>query len=393
MKRIAIVGGAGHVGLPLGIVLADQGFHVTAYDISSIAVQKINNGVFPFMEEGGERLLRKVLKENSFTATTERDSLKEAEVAIIVIGTPVDEHLGPNPNSVVSEVMSLVSILENTRLLILRSTIFPGVSEKLVSQLKLVRPDLEIAYCPERIVEGQAIKEIRNLPQIIGCDSEIAFKQANEIFEQLGIRTIRSTFAEAELAKLFTNVWRYMKFATANQFWMMANSFGVDYEKVREAITFEYPRAADLPKAGFAAGPCLFKDTMQLSALVQQNFPLGHSAMMINEGTPGYLVDRMKHKYDLKNLTVGILGMAFKADVDDTRSSLAYKLRKLLIFECAEVLCSDPFVKDERLVSQEEVLKRSDLLVIGSPHTVYKNIVFSKPVIDIWALLDKGVLI
>jgi UDP-N-acetyl-D-mannosaminuronic acid dehydrogenase len=132
---------------------------------------------------------------------------------------------------------------------------------------------------------------------------------------------------------------------------------------------------------------------MQLSALVQQNFPLGHAAMMINEGTPGYLVSRLERRFDLSKMTVGILGMAFKADVDDTRSSLAYKLRKLLLFKCKEVLISDPFVKDERLVSQDTLLKCSDLLILGAPHGVYKDLQTDKEIIDIWGLRRNGVLI
>ena len=234
---------------------------------------------------------------------------------------------------------------------------------------------------------------MHKLPQIIGARNDSSYSRASDLFTSLSVKTVRTSPEEAELAKLFTNVWRYVKFATANQFWMMANDLGVDYENVRQAISFEYPRASDLPKAGFAAGPCLFKDTMQLSALVQQNFPLGHAAMMINEGTPGYLVNRLEKQFDLSVMTVGILGMAFKADVDDTRSSLAYKLRKLLAFKCQKVLISDPLVQDSRLVSQEELLERSDLLVIGAPHAQYKVIETKKPIIDIWGIMGNGVLI
>jgi UDP-N-acetyl-D-mannosaminuronic acid dehydrogenase len=202
-----------------------------------------------------------------------------------------------------------------------------------------------------------------------------------------------TSFEEAELAKLFTNVWRYIKFAAANQFYMMANDFGVDYERVRNAISLNYPRASDLPSAGFAAGPCLFKDTMQLSALVQQNFALGHAAMMINEGTPGYILQRLERKYDLSTLRVGILGLSFKGGVDDVRSSLAYKLRKLLLFKCKEVMVHDPLVLDARIVGMDEVIEKCDLLIIGSPHKIYCEIKTDKPVIDIWNILGAGVTI
>ena len=393
MKKIAIVGGVGHVGLPFGVVLASKGFKVFAYDISVSNVDLVNSGQFPFIESGGSNLLKDVLQNETFEATTNPGALTNAEIVILVIGTPVDEHLSPDPSAVIDHVKSILHFLVNTKLLILRSTLFPGVSEKVLKLIKNVYPDLEVVYCPERILEGKAVEELTSLPQIIGADSEAAYLLAKEVFETLGIKTLRTTFAEAELAKLFTNVWRYLKFAAANQFWMMSNDLGIDYEKVREAITFEYPRAQDLPSAGFSAGPCLFKDTMQLSALVKQNFPLGNSAMMINEGVPGYLIAKLKQKHDLSQLRVGILGMAFKADVDDIRSSLAYKLRKLLVFDCLEVRCTDPYVRDNRLVDLDTVLDKSDLLIIGAPHTLYKELKFHKPVIDIWNFFGDGVLV
>ena len=390
---IVIVGGGGHVGLPLGLALSKCGYNLIAYDTSASTVELINSGVVPFMEEGAQELLESSLEAKRFRASMDPECLVDADTVIVVIGTPVDEHLSPDPNSVVNAVKDLLPYMKKSQLLILRSTVFPGVSKRVESLINEEIPGMEMAYCPERIAEGHALKELATLPQVIGARTNSAFTRAEEIFNDLSGKTLRTTPEEAELAKLFTNVWRYVKFAAANQFYMMANDLNVDYEKVRYAISHEYPRAHDLPLAGFAAGPCLFKDTMQLSALVQQNFPLGHAAMMINEGTPGYLLSRLERKFDLSQMTVGILGMAFKADVDDVRSSLAYKLRKLLLFKCKNVLISDPFVKDERLVSQEMLLEQSDLLVIGAPHSVYRNLKTSKVVIDIWGLQNKGVLI
>jgi len=199
---------------------------------------------------------------------------------------------------------------------------------------------------------------------------------------------------EAELAKLFTNTWRYIKFAAANQLYTIANDFGVDFERVRHAITHDYPRAADMPGAGFAAGPCLFKDTMQLAAFNNNNFTLGHSSMMINEGLPLYLVSRLEKNYDLSKMTVGILGMAFKAESDDIRSSLSYKLKRILRFKAESVMCADSLVHDDAsLVSEDELLNQVDLVVIGTPHRRYASLKISQPVIDIWNIRKQGVLI
>jgi UDP-N-acetyl-D-mannosaminuronic acid dehydrogenase len=197
---------------------------------------------------------------------------------------------------------------------------------------------------------------------------------------------------EAELAKLFTNTWRYIKFAAANQFFVIANDFGLDFERVRHAITFEYPRAADMPSAGFAAGPCLLKDTMQLAAFNNNNFTLGHASMMMNEGLPLYVVSRIERRFDLENSVVGILGMAFKAESDDVRSSLSYKLKRILRFKAARVLCADPYVTtDPDLLPLDDVVAQSDLLVIGAPHAAYASLETEKPVIDIWNVLKGGV--
>jgi UDP-N-acetyl-D-mannosaminuronic acid dehydrogenase len=174
----------------------------------------------------------------------------------------------------------------------------------------------------------------------------------------------------------------------------MSNEAGLDFSRIREAITFEYPRASDLPNAGFSAGPCLFKDTMQLAAFSNNNFALGHSAMQVNEGLPLYLVSKLEEKFDLKNLTIGVLGAAFKGESDDIRSSLSYKLKKILQFRAKKVFMTDPYVSvDANLISLEETIEKSDILIIGAPHNAYKNLVTAKPIIDIWNLLGNGNLI
>jgi UDP-N-acetyl-D-mannosaminuronic acid dehydrogenase len=277
-------------------------------------------------------------------------------------------------------------------MLVLRSTVFPGVTALVEKMIATLGVEIEVAFCPERIAEGKAMTELFELPQIVSARSADGLERASALFGRLTDSIVELTPEEAELAKLFTNVWRYIKFAAANQFYMMANDRGLDFERIRQGLTRDYPRAADMPGAGFAAGPCLFKDTMQLAAFNNNNFTLGHTAMTINEGLPLYLVHRLEQRFDLSTMTVGILGMAFKGGSDDIRSSLSYKLKRVLEFKADVVLCADPYVSvDETLLPQDEVIARSDLLIIATPHPEYRGLVTDKPVADIWNVLGEGV--
>ena len=394
MRKVVVVGGGGHVGLPLALVLANSGFQAVSLDISKDVVELINSGKMPFAEDGAQALLTRTLSNKSFYASTDHKEIATAEIVIVVIGTPVDEHLNPDPNAVVHAMSACIPYMNSNQLVILRSTVFPGVTERVKNLLERSNLHPDVTFCPERILEGHALKELHELPQIIGANDEKAGNRAESIFESLGVKTIRVTPEEAELAKLFTNVWRYIKFAAANQFWLMSNEAGLDFSKIREAVIFDYPRAADLPNAGFSAGPCLFKDTMQLAAFSNNTFGLGHSAMMVNEGLPLYVVKKIEEKYDLKDLKVGILGAAFKGESDDIRSSLSYKLKKILEFKTKSVFMTDPYVTvDANLVSLDQTLAESDILIIGAPHKIYKDLLSNKPVIDIWNLLGNGNLI
>jgi UDP-N-acetyl-D-mannosaminuronic acid dehydrogenase len=390
---VCVVGGCGRVGLPLGIALSARGLSVVLYDIDTAAVDLVNAGTMPFAEDGAADALAEGLAADRLRATSDASSVGLAEALIVVVGTPVDEHLNPDLGAVPRAIERCVQHLRDGQLVVLRSTVYPGVTaltEKLLAAKGL---DVDVAFCPERIAEGRAMTELFTLPQIIAARTPRALDRAETLFRHLTGSLVRLEPEEAELAKLFTNTWRYLKFAAANQFWMMANDFGFDYARIQHAVAFDYPRAADLPMPGFAAGPCLLKDTMQLAAFNRNNFVLGHSAMLINEGLPLYLVSRLEDRFELADLTVGILGMAFKGGSDDARDSLAYKLRKILTLKARETLCTDPYVADDRFVPLDDVLKRADLLVIAAPHPDYAALDTRKPVIDMWGLTGQGVLV
>jgi UDP-N-acetyl-D-mannosaminuronic acid dehydrogenase len=370
------------------VALANAGANVTAIDTNEATINLVNAGQMPFMESNGDAHLEKALTSGRLRATSDASGLRVCDTVILVIGTPVDEHANPDPDAVVRVLSSLEPNLSSGQLLILRSTVFPGVTRRIEQWVADRHLNLEVSFCPERIAEGHAFEELTSLPQLIGTRSDTAWSKSKELFELLTPRTIRLSPEEAELAKLFTNSWRYLKFAAANQFFMMASDLGVDFDKVHAAMTERYPRAADVPKAGLAAGPCLLKDTMQLDSLTGGSFFLGQAAMKINESIPDYLVRMARASYPLAEMNVGILGMSFKADIDDPRDSLSYKLRKLLRFEAKKVLASDPYVSDSRLIEQDLLLKESDLIFIGAPHTLYRALNFNQPVIDIWGITD-----
>ena len=390
---ICIVGGCGHVGLPLGMAFADRDQNVVLYDINQAVVGKVNKGIVPFKEDDAEGVLARVLKAKKLLATNDPKVVANSKTVILVIGTPVDEHLNPKVGEILKAVKEIEEYLDD-QLLVMRSTLFPGMTDKVNAYLMKLGKKTAVAFCPERIVEGKALTELYDLPQIVaGCTPE-ATKRASNLFKLLTKKVVIVKPAEAEMAKLMTNTWRYINFAISNQFYMIANASGHDFYNIYNAMTEDYPRLKAFAKAGLAAGPCLFKDTMQLSAFSGNNFFLGHSAMLVNEGLPGFIIDAMKQKYDLPNSTVGVLGMAFKADNDDPRESLSYKLKKGLEVEAETVLCHDPYIKDPRFVSLDEIKKSADIVVVATPHSVYKNIDWKgKAVVDMWNFYGKGGLV
>ena len=385
-KRITVVGGCGHVGLPLGIVLAKHGFDVTLLDVDAAKVKMVNDGKMPFMERGAEELLAEV-RQSSLKATLEQECLRTSDVVITVIGTPVDRHLNPTVHDLYRSIDSLMEYMREGTLLILRSTVSPGVTRLVYQRVKTLGRSIDVAFCPERIAEGNAIEELVKLPQIVGAFEPRAQERARAVFQAIAPVVIELTPLEAELAKLFTNSWRYLNFAVSNQFYMLATACGLDFYRIHHAVTQDYPRMRSFATAGLAAGPCLVKDTLQLSAFSGNNFFLGHSAMLINEGLPNFIVNQLR-AHDLSTKTVALLGMAFKAESDDKRDSLSYKLKKLLEVEAKLVLCTDPYVADQELVPLGEALREADVIVVGAPHHQYRDLTFppDKIVFDMWNL-------
>ena len=382
---VCIVGGLGHIGLPLGIVFASKGLRVCLQDINEKSARLVKKGILPFIEHDAEPLLKNALDNGNLSVSLDPNSISEAKYIIIAIGTPVDEYMNSRTREFLEFIDSLKKYLKPEQVIIIRSSVAPNTCEQIMRTLG-THENWKLAYCPERIVQGYAIKELEKLPQIIAGFSDEAVDESSKLFKTISSSIIVTTMAEAELVKLFANSWRYIQFATANQFFMICENQGVDYDKVRMAMTEGYERAAQLPSAGFAAGPCLLKDTMQIASGHPGGFLLGHAAMMVNEGLPNFIVNQMKNQYDLNRRKVGILGMAFKANVDDIRDSLSFKLSKILKFNGAEVLCSDEFIKNPEFFDKKELISKCETIIIGVPHSSYEDLKFPPniEIINIW---------
>jgi UDP-N-acetyl-D-mannosaminuronic acid dehydrogenase len=394
VNDVVVIGGCGRAGLPLGLAFADSGLSVTLLDVNTSAIRSVNAGVVPFREAEAGPVLERMVEAGRLSATDDPSVISTSRNVVVCLTTGIDEYLNPDPHDFLTTIRGFSQWFVDGQLLVLRSTVFPGVTTMVNGLLADMGKAIDVAFCPERIAEGHAISELRELPEIIGGCTPVAAERADALFRKLTPETQHLSPEEAELAKLFCNSWRYLKFAVANQLFMMANDFGVDYERIRAAVSYKYPRAADLPSAGFVAGPCLFKDTMQLAAFNNNNFMVGHASMLVNEGLPQYLMTRLAQQFDISKMTVGILGMAFKAESDDTRSSLSYKLKRILQVRAADVLCTDPYVTtDTDLIPLEQLLNRADLLIIGAPHRAYADIQVVAPIVDIWNLRGNGVCV
>ena len=382
--KLVIIGGCGHVGLPLGIVFANAGVKVDLLDVDAGKIALVNSGRMPFIEKSADEALRSVIGK-TLRATLDDSCLRDADAAVAVLGTPVDEHLNPTVGDLYRNIDAAIERLPDNALLVLRSTVYPGVTKLVYDRVHSRGRKIHVAFCPERIAEGKAMEEISTLPQIISAFEPEALERARELFALINQELIELAPLEAELAKLFTNSWRYLNFAISNQFYLIAESYGLDFYRIYEAVTRRYPRMNSFARAGFAAGPCLLKDTLQLSAFSGNNFFMGHAAMLVNEGLPNFVVAQLR-KTGIAGKKVAILGMAFKADSDDKRESLSYKLRKLLIFEAEEVLCSDPFIHEPDFVPLEEAVRRADIIVFGAPHSAYRSLAIpqGKQVVDVW---------
>jgi UDP-N-acetyl-D-mannosaminuronic acid dehydrogenase len=383
-KTISIIGGAGHVGFPLGIAFAEKKYQVTLIDNNKKNLQKIAYGISPFLEIGADQAVKRILKKKLFSFSTSLSSVIKCKFIIISIGTPIDSSLKPKLKEFLKLFKNLKKYINKKQIIIIRSSIYPGTFIKI---RKILNPKNDnIFYCPERIVQGKSLIELPKLPQIISGINLKEYKNTSKIFSDISSKIIKTSVTEAELIKLFSNANRYINFAIANQFYLICKENGLDFSRVREIMRDGYARNLNLEKAGFTAGPCLLKDTMQLSAFYKKKFNLGYEAMRINESIPTFILNKLKKIKNIKYKKIGVLGLAFKAEIDDIRDSLSIKLVNMLKKNKFKYLCSDEYYNFKENVSKKILIKKSDIIIIGVPHKNYLKLKIpkNKILINIW---------
>ena len=345
--------------------------------------------MFLFMKLEQKKYLKNCLKRNLITTTNDLKTIKNSKYIIVCIGTPIDSKLKPETKAFLSFFRKLLKFLHKDQLIIIRSSVYPGVIKKIGKFYK--QRQKNIVYCPERIVQSKALIELPKLPQIVsGFDSK-NINLAKKLFAKICGEIIETSVLEAELIKLFSNANRYINFSIANQLYIICNHFELDFKRVREIMRNGYERNLNLSNSGFTAGPCLLKDTMQLTSFYKKKLDLGYAAMKVNESFPDLIIKKLSKIKNVKKKNIGLLGLAFKAETDDTRDSLSIKLLKILKKKKYKVLQSDEYYKNSKNISANLLIKKSDIIILGAPHKSYSKLKISnkKQLIDIWGFFKK----
>lgn len=399
-KKAITVIGIGRVGLPLALFLAEKGYKVFGVGRSERKREKLSKGIMPFMERGAPTLLKKHIGVN-FIPQTDYNSVFKSEIIILTLGTPIDENMDPVLDQIDEVLDSILNKLKKGQLIILRSTVSPKttiyVKDIIEKSTKLkVGRDIYLAFCPERIAEGKTLEELPEIPQIIGGVDKMSSRKAADFFSTLKIPHFVTDSISAELAKLFTNMYRYISFAIANEFMLISENFHRNIYEIVDLVNRGYKRGG-LAVPGFTGGPCLFKDGF---FLIGENpyLDLITASWKINEAMPLFLISKVCERVKLKNKKVAILGLSFKPEIDDIRESLSFKLRKGLVREQAKIYLHDPFVKNYRWQKIEKDLNSAvdgaDVVFIATRHKYYvrnKNLILKSIkknayICDVWNL-------
>jgi UDP-N-acetyl-D-mannosaminuronic acid dehydrogenase len=368
--------GLGRVGLPLALSFADRGLEVLGIDNDPARLDAVREGRMPFAETGGQELLDRVHASRRLALSARVADAARARHIVITLGTPSFSHIEIDMRDVRSALDDLLGVLEPGHSLTLRSTVAPGTTDFVAGYLAKHRgfeigEEVFVAHAPERIAAGRFIEEIDTLPCIIGGVGARSGEVVAELFAAFRAPIVQTTPVQAELAKIWTNILRYTNFALPNLLMMDCERYSANVFEVIDLINRDYPRGG-IAQPGLTAGTCLRKDfafSEERSAAPGMLLAVSR----VNESVPLFLLEGAKRRLGaLSNRKVAVLGLAFKADTDDERDSLAHKLIRLLERELADVVVHDPHVPTPT-VSLEEALDGAELVVVATNHSQFRD--------------------
>ena len=373
-KKVSVVGGAGHIGLPLSCFLQNKGFEVVVIDNNSKSLNLIKKNVLTFYEKGLEENLKTAL-EKGMKLSDNIEEIINTEVVIVTIGTSSNQVHIDLFEKLINDILEIIS---NDSLLILRSTITMKDINTIKSNEYFIKKNINLAYCPERIAEGEAFEELEELPQIVGAEEKDVQEKAKNFFQKLKIPTLSTSIEHAIFTKLFTNAYRHASFSLANEFYNIALENKIDFEHIRELSTTDYPRLNNLPLTGYVGGPCLPKDLETFIKSYNVNNSLLNHLENVNEK----FLDNIVHKCEVifKEKKLIQLGLSFKINSDDIRGSGSIELYKKLKRKGFEIYLVDPYINKEsldfELFNFEDISNKTDNILISVNHDKFKKLNF-----------------
>jgi UDP-N-acetyl-D-mannosaminuronic acid dehydrogenase len=383
--------GLGRVGLPLALSFADRGLSVIGIDNDPARLGSVRAGSMPFNETGAQELLDRVAASGRLTLSERVADAANARHIVITLGTPSFSHIEIDMRDIRSALDDLLGALEPGHALTLRSTVAPGTTEFVAGYLAKHRgfqvgEDVYVAHAPERIAAGRFLQEIDSLPCIVGGVGPRSGEVVAELFGVFGAPIVQTTPVQAELAKIWANILRYTHFALPNLLMMDCERYGANVFEVIDLVNRDYPRGG-LAQPGLTAGTCLRKDFAFSEE--RSNAPgMLLAVSRVNESVPLFLVEGVKRRLSprgeggagatpddpetaslsaLAGSKVAVLGLAFKADTDDERDSLAHKLIRLLERELVDVVAHDPHVATPT-ASFEEAVQDAEVVFVAANH-------------------------
>ena len=369
--EISVVGGAGHIGLPLSCFLQNHGHKVTVIDKNENVMTNASNGIVPFEEIDFKINLDQALK-NGLKFSSDISFVSKTDFVFITLGTSSNSEDIKLFDNVINEV--LVNAKEETNI-ILRSTVTIDSILKIKKNDTFINKRIRLSYCPERIAEGFAFVELKDTPQIIGTDNDKDKKIFNELFQTLEVEIINTSFENAVFTKLFSNDYRNAEFSLINFFNNIAEENEINFEQVKEIATLDYPRLKNLPKTGYVGGPCLPKD---LETFIKNYSPNNETLINILQSSDKYL-DNIVNKCQLRfeNKKIIQLGITFKKNSDDLRSSGSYILYKKLLSAGFEVFVVDPYLvgseSDFEIYNFDFISEKTNNILYCVDHDEFKN--------------------